>query len=632
MAICFCSITYSQQPLNVDIVFENDPFCYGDSTGSATANASGGVFPYQFEWDDPNNSTDNIVNDLPAGTWTVTVTDDVGNTATESVTLEDPDELIVSMSSVPTSGCAACDGEATASGQGGTGNLNYEWNNGQNTQTITNLCVDLYTVTVTDQNMCTVVDSIEVSSSGGSGLTLDLSSTASECNDSTGTASVQVSGGLAPYSYLWDDYDSQETQTAEDLPSGTYTVQVEDDNGCVETGTVTVNNFDGPDISINIDDVSCNGFNDGSLEAILNGGQEPYSYQWDDSQNQTTQVASDLSAGIYTVIVTDDNGCSSSDEATVVEPDEIDLTGSSVNSTCGQSDGEASVVASGGTGGYTYLWDDPNNQTTSTATGLSSGNYTVIVTDDSNCSNSIAVSVSDENAPELTVDKTIPSCGDICDGEISVIATGGTSPYDFQWGENADSSDVSDISQLCSGEYSVVVTDDLGCSVATSIALDEPQPINVNISVFDNTITADNTNGDSYYLFDCDIEEVVDTSLDNSFSVDATGTYAIIIKEDLCEDTSECKPIDYTSLDEYNNIDDLVKVYPNPAVENLFVKVENAEFLNLKLFSINGKLKYQNSNLSSEVTKINVANLENGLYILRIHSNKGIVNKKVSIK
>ena len=209
------------------------------------------------------------------------------------------------------------------------------------------------------------------------------------CQSSDGSVMCQVSGGTAPYIYSWSN--GQSTQTATNLSAGVYNLSVTDGNGCVYSDIVGVGmNNTSATITSTITDVLCNGGATGEISISASGGTSPYTYSW--SNGQSTQTATNLSSGQFLCEIYDANGCFSYELATIVEPSAITTSASSINpSGSGSLDGEATVVANGGTPPYSYSWDDPNYQTSATATGLNPGTYNVTVIDANGCTESVSV-------------------------------------------------------------------------------------------------------------------------------------------------------------------------------------------------------------------------------------------------
>jgi|GEM_PF-426534 len=387
-------------------------------------------------------------NGLPAGTYTVKVTDANGCIVNQSATLSEPTLLTAAAVLDQGESCALSgDGEATASATGGCAPYTYQWDanaGNQTTATATNLNGGNYTVTLTDASGCTSTASVNIPV--GANLVASASVDADvSCNGgSDGQATVSIAGGSAPYSYQWGaGANNQTTATATGLAAGTYTVTVTDVNGCSGVATVSIAEPVGLVSTVSAVDANCNGGNDGSANVSVSGGTSPYTYAWSGSAaGQTSATATGLGAGSYTVTVTDANGCTQTATTTVNEPSAITLNTSSVDVTCnGDTDGEATVSALGGTSPYSILWDaGANNQTTATAAGLGAGTYSVTVTDANGCTESASVTVGTPAAMVIALTPLTYNCGfnvscnGESDGQVSGNALGGTAPYTYAWG------------------------------------------------------------------------------------------------------------------------------------------------------------------------------------------------------
>lgn len=364
--------------------------CNGDNTGSASASATGGIGPYTYAWS--NGATTASNTGLMAGTYTVTVTDASGCTDTEIVTITEPTALVASIGSSTNVLCnSGSNGSATATASGGTAAYTFLWSNGSSTATVTGLSAGTYTVTVTDANGCTDTDIVTISEPAALVANVTSSNNAS-CNGSNdGAATASAAGGTAPYSFSWSNGAS--TAGATGLIAGSYTVTVTDANGCTDTDVVNITEpaILVASISGNVN-VSCNGGANGSLTASATGGTTAYTYLWSDGS--TAATASGLSAGTYTVTITDANGCSDTESAIVTEPTLLLLSTSAVNVTCnGGLDGAIDLTVSGGTTSYTFSWS--SGAVTEDINSIAAGTYTVTVTDANGCSDNTSETLSE---------------------------------------------------------------------------------------------------------------------------------------------------------------------------------------------------------------------------------------------
>ena len=382
----FCDTTVSTSITVLDSITMNmtatDVTCFGDTDGQAMSTPTNGSGPYNYLWNDGGSQTTQTATSLPPGWYTVEVTDNLGCVGYDSVEVQEPLEMTLTMDSTDASCNGGVDGTATATPVNGTPTYNYTWNDGgsQTTQTATGLAAGVYTVVVIDSDGCTATDSVEVVEAAG--LTVNMDSIPPTCNGgSDGAAIVVVTSGVGPFTYLWDDAGAQTTDTAFALPAGQYAVTVTGGAGCNVTDTVVVTQPAAIIVLATPTDADCYQDSTGSVGANVTNGTAPYTFLWDDPSAQTTQTATNLPAGSYNVVVTDVNGCTGNGGATIGEPTE--LTGTISATDDFGSGGSVEVTVSGGTTPYTYLWD--SGETTEDLSGMPAGTYEIIVTDDNGC-------------------------------------------------------------------------------------------------------------------------------------------------------------------------------------------------------------------------------------------------------
>ncbi len=547
--------------------------CFGEATGSIDITVTGGVPPYTFLWS--NGATTQDLNNIPAGTYSVTVSDSIGNLATLLDTIiEQPDELIINTQNIDN---VLCYGESTGAIDiavtGGTPPYTYSWNNGATTEDLNNIPAGTYTVMVTDANGCSKTET-EVIEEPNSALSLSYGVENVECNgDSSGFIDITVSGGTPPYTYSWSN--GATTEDIDNIPSGTYTVIVTDANGCIVAQQgINVTEPDTLSVIITKENATTGqGCQDGEATVAVTGGTPPYSYQWSASAgNQTTATATNLPTGTHTVTVTDANGCeieqgvvidcintcdavltvdSTTDilctgdntgnatvsassaanpnvtftfswntgfvetgvtssslnnigagvytvsvtiDGTVCQPVEQSVTitepANALNVTATATDesgpttgdGTATATPSGGTPPYTYVWS-PGGETTQTITDLSAGSYTVTVTDANGCMATATVMVNPGTCLDLSVSTTaIPvSCYGDSDGSATAVVTGGSGNISYLWNTGATTQN---ISGLPGGTYSVTVTDTITqCTATSSVTVNEPNELSSGIAI-----------------------------------------------------------------------------------------------------------------------------------------------------
>ncbi|MFM1874574.1 MAG: hypothetical protein RL266_311, partial [Bacteroidota bacterium] len=450
--------------------------CNGATDGTATANVSGGCLPYSYAWS--NGQTTQTATGLGAGTFTVTVTDTNGSTETESITLTEPNELVIDgfeiseyVGGAGVSCNGASDGEIDIVIDGGSTcepySISWTGPNGftSSSQNLTGLEAGSYTVTIEDVNGCSTTGTYTITEPDA--LSPTCTSEDALCNeDANGSVEVSVTGGTEPYSYAWSNGSSDASQTG--LFAGTYGVTVTDANGCITTCSSVVNE---PNVLTTVvtayDETLVNGCN-GSAVANPTGGTSPYTYEWSDGQ--TTQTAIDLCAGIYSVTVTDANGCEYTTSVVINPPTcdlDVDVTATDVSCNNG-SDGTATAtpITVQNNTPFTYVWN--NSGTTQTINGITAGPYSVVVTDSIGCEASGSVVVSEPSA--LTVGTSVIDelTFNGCDGSATANPNGGTSPYTYEW---SDGQTAQTASSLCPGTYTVTVTDANGCEETVTITV-----------------------------------------------------------------------------------------------------------------------------------------------------------------
>jgi len=446
--------------------------------GVVGVTVTGGTAPYTYSWVPGNNTTSSVSN-LCAGTYTVYVFDAGCNQASITITLNSVNAVITSTNSTTPALCfGSCTGTGTSVPSGGTAPYTYSWYTvpSQNTATATGLCAGTYSVLVTDANGCTVVTSVTITQPTAVTGSITGTTQPSCFGGANGTATAQGAGGTPGYTYNWTPVGGT-GQTGTGLSAGiTYTCTITDANGC--TGTVTVVLTQPPALTVQATGFAetCTGACDGQVVCIPAGGTAPYSYLW--SSGCTTPGCLPVCSGTYTITVTDANGCTIQDTAIVSSPPGLTLTSSSTPALCGQANGSATVVATGGTPGYTYAWA-PIGGTSATATGLNGGPYTVIVTDANGCSATATVVVA--NPAPVTAGiptQTDVSCFGLCDGTANCVAVSGTTPYVYSW-TTVPSQNTANANNLCAGTYSCYVTDANGCVSIASITISQPTLLTV---------------------------------------------------------------------------------------------------------------------------------------------------------
>jgi PKD repeat protein len=415
---------------------------------------------------------------------TVVITNGCGNSATysKSVNVNGAGGPAVTLTSSTSPTCGGGNnGSATISVSNGQEPYTYLWNdpNAQDSSTVTNLAAGIYYATVTDNIGC--ASTFAVSISNPSPIVVAANSSPSTCGSSTGSATIAItSGGTSPFTYLWTNGGTNSSATG--LHFGLYSVTVADLNGCNSTSNVSISESNSATITLGtVTNPTCHGDSNGALNITIAGGTAPYTYLW--SNGVTTQNLSNIAAGDYSLVVTDNGGCNAAFNNTIGETENLSVITSTVTSpTCGNHDGAASATVSGGTSPYSYLWDSGTNSTSAVVSGLFVGTYTCTVTDAHGCTTAAEISLSNSNAPLITELVTDVTCFGLSDGAIDVTITGGTSPYLKTWSVGAPQTNNEDLINLTNGNYVLFVNDAQGCTSVRIYTVTQPALLTATVN------------------------------------------------------------------------------------------------------------------------------------------------------
>ena len=412
--------------------------CFGDSTGIITISASGGTIPYQYSIDGGITwQNSNTFNGLAAGTYTV-ITQDLNNCSQNiNVNVNEPNQVNISTSFTEPSCHGGSNGSISLNVSGATAPFIYAINNNwQTSNTFNALAAGTYTIQIEDANGCSYSTSETITQPTQINITTSFNEP-SCFGFSDGAISLNVSGATAPYQYSIDGGITWQTSnTFNALTAGTYTIQIEDNNGCSYSASETITQ---PTVLVvsqgNVTNVSCFGGNDGSLSVNASGATAPYQYSIDGGTTwQTSNTFNTLTAGTYNIDIKDNNNCSDNVNITITEPTILVVNqGTVTNVSCfGGNDGSLSVNASGATAPYQYSIDGGTNwQNSNTFNTLTAGTYTIDIKDNNNCSDNINITITEPNQVNISTSFTEPSCHGGSNGSISLNVSGATAPYQY---------------------------------------------------------------------------------------------------------------------------------------------------------------------------------------------------------
>jgi gliding motility-associated-like protein len=481
-----CTVTASAtvgSPTALVIAFTNvaGEKCAGDCMGQATVSPSGGTGAYQFDWEDNTLPDLATVQSLCPGSYRVTVTDANNCSEVAQVMIAAATLIDAHFDNVDPSCSGQQNGSIDATISGGALPYQYLWSNGATTQDAQNLPCGTHALTLTDQLGCVQTYQILLDCPETLVITGITAQQVSCFGGNNGSAAVVATGGTAPVTYLWDDPATQTDSVAQNLSAGSYIVVVTDNNGCNTSTTVVVDQPSQLVATTMHTNASCLNSGDGTATANAGGGISPYSYNW--GATGTTQTITNLAAGTFFVTVSDANQCTATASATIGQP----ATNVSVNATqtrfaCfGESDGEASVSASGGNGApFVFSWS--NGQTGGGASNLATGLYTVTATDPKGCTGTQIVAIQQLDSIEVKVAYAPPTCAGYSDGIVGVVliegglGMGDSTQYTYQW-SLPGTPDATLVSGFAAGSYTLVVTDFQGCTGSVDFDVIEPPAI-----------------------------------------------------------------------------------------------------------------------------------------------------------
>ncbi|MBN8682183.1 MAG: leucine-rich repeat domain-containing protein [Chitinophagales bacterium] len=445
------------------------------ANGSINLAASGGNGPFSFDWEDlPGSSDPQQRALLPAGNYSVTVSNAQGCTASATTTIDNIYNFPELNTSAQSAGCNLNTGSITLTIQNGIGPFVFEWSNGSNTQNLNNVSPDVYTVTVTGSNGCTA-SATDVVDQMGILPFIDATAQPAACGQSNGSITLTVSGGTTPFNYDWADLPgSNNPQNRTALPAGTYTVTVTNAEGCTASNAITVGQSGvTPVINATTQPAAC-GQSNGSITLTVSGGTAPFNYDWADlpgSNNPQNRTA--LPAGTYTVTVTSAEGCTASNAITVGQSGVTPVINATTQpAACGQSNGSITLTVSGGTAPFNYDWADlPGSNNPQNRTALPAGTYTVTVTNAEGCTASNTIMVGQSGVtPVINTTTQAAACGQ-SDGSINLSVSGGTAPFNYDWADLPGSADPQNRTAIPSGNYTVTVTNAEGCTSVQNITV-----------------------------------------------------------------------------------------------------------------------------------------------------------------
>jgi gliding motility-associated-like protein len=529
-------ISNSQVVLNPTITQPNCNAC----NGIATLAPTGGGGSYTFVWS--NTQITNPATSLCAGVYGVQVTDNLGCITNTNVLINSSNAIVETIVKQDETCAAACNGSVNISAVGGTAPITYNWvHNNSPLQTQTGLCAGTYFCNMTDASGCSRTASVVIGSAASLSVVSQVNQ--SSCVASTGSITVNVSGGTGAGTYTYAWLPAGSTPTVSNLAPGIYTLTVTDGNLCSNTQTYTINSINGPVITSTVVNANCSGACTGSITINISGGAPAYTTVWSTGTNVG------LCPGSYSVMVTDNIGCQAVQGYSISGTTPILFSAPNLNNPKCFNDCNGSITAipSGGSLPFTYSWT-PGPVGVPTASNLCAGSQTITITDIQGCVASQTYMLTNPTMIGLTASVLNPTCSAMPTGSIGITAFGGTPVITYSWSNGAATTPT--LGNLLVGNYTVTLTDGSGCKKDTTITLTSTLVVTAvagNDTVFcqSGSLLLNGSNSMGGVTYDW-VQLPGNTPISNNISITVnpaigTSTYVLIATNGACISTDTIK-------------------------------------------------------------------------------------------
>ncbi len=455
--------------------------CHESCDGTISLDINGPDVAYNVVWADAN--LDGFMpSDVCAGSYDYVVSDESGSTFEGTVTVLEPDELIVSADYQD----FVCDiSENTIIAlevSGGVHPYIYSWSNGSTMDTLLNAGVGNHTVTVEDDNGC--IESLTFVVDTFPSLKLSFATTLAGCNGALdGSIDLDITGGQAPFMFHWNNGSVSEDLS--DLTQGIYTVTVTDSNNCMAIDSVVVHADSGIEVSAIVSNTNCSGLDDGSIYLDILGGTNDLEIEWDIASD--SNYIFDLPPGSYSVTITNENGCTWNESYSLSQNSDLTITAEIEDNPCFQGqEGSINIQIENSTSPYTILWS--NGSTDEDLFNISAGLYELSLIDSFGCEYNYSYVVDEESEMEYSSSLTEPGCNGASDGSIVISPISGSLPLSYNWSTGDITNHISDIQ---AGSYYLTITDNAGCTKLDSFILSENSTLELNENITHNPCHGD---------------------------------------------------------------------------------------------------------------------------------------------
>lgn len=642
-------------------ISKSDVTCFGTSNGIAYANITGGTQPYTLTW---SNGTVFLNNsNLNAGSYYLTVTDSNGCSNSNSITINQPEPMLIGITTL-NAGCDSANGVVASYVSGGIPPYSFHWSNGGSTSIIQNLSANSYVLTVTDANQCEQSTIAYVNNDGSISLNIQNINDVSCYNGTDGAINITVVGDNVPFIYEWSNGAS--TQDISGIPAGSYEITVTDNSGCIVASNIEVSQPEEFISNITISNASC-GNSDGSALIDLTGGTLPYNFLW--STSDTSNSITGLSAGTYSVAIYDSNNCVTVNNLAISNDNGPVISSANIASTsCNSANGSIDITISGGSMPFTFYWS--NTTTNEDLTSVNAGDYTLTVTDSNGCLTIGGFTV----LPQLPLEN--PLCIVLVDSILNKnkivwekVQTSGISHYNLYKETTATglyqlltSIPYNELSEYIDPyanpvirpwRYRISAVDSCGNESPFSEA-HKTLHLTVNLGLNQSVnLIWDKYEGFPYYSYyvyrhlDTGGWQILDTLPSTVWTyVDNPGTtgkftYVVTVEKDFqCVSTGLDKtsggPYSHSisNLDEtsipiaiaklWSESDNGIIIYPNPASSRINIEFTNevADSYILKIYNLTGQVILNKDNIKTNKLSVDIKNLNSGYYTIELKGKK----------
>ncbi|MGK0364187.1 MAG: gliding motility-associated-like protein [Saprospiraceae bacterium] len=550
----------ASEVLIASVDFDGD-VCAAYTTGSLSGSVIGGTPPYSYLWS--NGGTESNIDGLAPGGYYLTVSD--ANACETVAFYEVTAAFSVDVSTLDIVCNDFCDASAQANITGGTAPYTYIWNTGMTGSVAFPLPVGNYCVTATDGNGCVATDCGTIVEPPAIETSIILTG---DCDGNSDiSATVTVTGGVPEYTINWNNGATGNSISGLQALTN-YSVTITDANGCVDVESITTGSLSQLSITVSSENETCAGENDGSSTIIPGGGVAPYIITWSTGSNSET--INDLAPGNYDVTVNDINGCTGIQTVIVAEGTTVYVSTETTASACGDNGtGSISLVPSGGMAPYFFIYEDGiGNPMSGQVSNLTAGTYNVTVGDAEGCTDITQVNVEAGVNIDLSTSSIPSDCGDVGTGSILVEPTTGTGPFTYTYENGIGNPDSGQVTNLAAGDYNVTVTDDNGCSNATTINVDEISVFTLNTSTT-NASCDDVPDGSAVVSVSSDAAQPVTYIWDNGSEEDnagdaVAGDYTVTVT-----DANGCTNIETITVEADNDINADIIITPGDCTGNM---------------------------------------------------------------